>query len=303
MNQKKFKARNTRNSQRLVNLEQQEKLYRELGVSAMANKKDSPVEEIVEEQDEGSEHDEENSDPKESPPKNKGSNNQNKKLGTKKAKAKRAHSISSDSDSEREKSVPKKKKKRKSSLLGKKGGLSNSPASQFTVNADVHAAADGTRQQTAGLQGNGSPLVFPQNLMVSPNDSGFLTAHMNAYAKFLVENNMLIGQGQNPAPQTQGFPAPDNMPASFDNRASNLFKAKNQDANIPLGGNQNRQLPHMINTSSNVQRGIMDDSSLDGLSNADPGEVQQAPRWARMFQRKSCLWLKTFWVVQGRLRK
>lgn len=276
--QKPLKTRNTRNSQRLVNLQQQEDLYRKFGVTAMASKKEDPsVEDIIEEIEEGSGNDEGNEDggSNETSPKVEDGTLKTKKVAVKKAKAKREHSISSESDSEKEKEKPviKKKKKKKSLLNGKKNSLAVSPASNsFPVNADVHFSADGARQGMPRSMNNQGPLVFPQNLMVSPMESDTLTAHMNAYTNFLMENNLLLGQGQRNVPSNQRSASLENLQFGRSSQAQNQSRPPQHLFNNPLNLNQQ---PPLIpgNTQSGNQRGMLDDSSIDGLSNGDPLEL------------------------------
>lgn len=272
MIQKKSKTRNTRNSQRLVNLEQQEKFYKNLGLPAMTTKKESKVDEEIVEMEEGSGNEEGEDSSKENSPKPSEEEPPPKKVPAKKSKAKRAHSISSDSESEKEKNVPKKKKKKKNSLAGRNSSQLDSSSSSFAVNADVHRAADGS---TGGFQRNTSPLVLPQNLMTSPSDSNTLTAHMAAYTRFLMENNLLFGQGQRNTTQGQSFSAPDNMQFS-QNQGVNQSGSLNQGFNTLSSGNLNQGLLQQNNNNQPQQRGIMDDSSIDGLSNADPLDLPAA---------------------------
>lgn len=278
-----LKGRNTRNSQRLFNLSQQEALYKKLGIAAMpANKTEKTI----------------NSSAKNTSPKEKRATDENPVDGEedvsthevspsdeeakektpvlKKGKAqKRIHSMSSESDSEREKTIAKKKKKKKAALAARKLSNSGSPAFQ-TTSAQFHQPADGPRPLNflAGQRGTGdtSPIILPQNLMMSSAESGLISAHMNAYTKFLLENNLLIGQGnstgfggvaqnQNPQPGLQ------------QNRFPNLTQQKGQ------GNNQNisQILQPNPGQPSGSGKGILDDSSIDGSSNVDPLEFLPPP--------------------------
>lgn len=273
----KLKGRKTRNSQRLYNLAQQEKLYKKLGISAMPgnktdkqaggsgpqNKQNTPKEETNSD-DNTLDGEAENADHEVSNSEDGVPEKTEKPSPVKKSKTqKRAHSLSSESDSEREKAATKKKKRKKTSLGGKKSN--NSSLSSNVIRADVHRLADGSfPQRGQGVNLNANPLVFPQNLMMSPADSGIINAHMSAYTKFLMDNNMLIGQGNSLG--TGGI-----------NQNSQLLGPQTGFANQnmqgrPMGGFQAAPslIPPGQGTNLGGTRGILDDSSLDGNSNADP---------------------------------
>lgn len=123
----KSKGRNTRNSQRLYNLQQQENLYKKLGISAMASKQKQIRED--EESGEKSPSETEMAGDEEDPPNEE--ETAAKKVQPKKGKpVKRTHSMSSNSDSDREKPVIKKKKKKKSLQGGQKSQLVSGPFDQ-----------------------------------------------------------------------------------------------------------------------------------------------------------------------------
>lgn len=255
---KKSGGRNTRNSQRLYNLQQQEELYKKLGISAMTSKEKPLPEEEEEEEDSGerSLSESEKVEKEETPPKEEGGSG--KKNSNKKAKnLKRPHQISSNSDSDREKPLVKKKKKKRSLQRSKKARLSGSPAS-FSPGR----AADGFGK-------NLGPINFPKNLMAQSGDSDLVSAHMQAYTRYLLENNLLLGQTIPPPQQPQQLPGPSNSGFSQAGRQANLSSLDN--FLQPSGSNQGQPQPGL--SMHNNQKNFLDDSSLDGNSNADPGEV------------------------------
>lgn len=276
------KGRNTRNSQRLFNLQQQEILYRKLGISAMPGNKsggsnshkqvlpkeeETPLEkpsdgEVNEEDPEPSDQDEGGQE--KTPPSSKKTKN-----------GKRTQSMSSDSESEKEKMVPKKKKKKKAALAARKLSNSYSPGA-FSVTADVHRLGDGSLphsnlQNRMGASAS-DPIVLPQSLMFSPTDSGVINAHMSAYTKFLMDNNLLIGQGNMTG---LGGPTQGQTPLQRSQQGfgQQNFQPLNQQ-NLPLSSQIMQQ---NLASNSAANRGILDDSSLDGNSNADPLDFLPPP--------------------------
>lgn len=180
---------------------------------------------------------------------------------------KRVHSMTSESDSEREKVVVKKKKKKKATLAAKKLGVGSSPANTYT-NVDVHRLADGSypRQQPR-RGGDSNPIVLPSNMIFSPADSGIINAHMSAYTKFLMDNNLLIGQGAAWNQQNASLPGPQlNFP-------SNNYQTGNLGNNQPVS----KIIQPNTNQGPGGNRGILDDSSIDGNSNVDPVDFLPPP--------------------------
>lgn len=183
--------------------------------------------------------------------------------------------MSSESDSEREKAVIKKKKKKKALLAAKKLSLSGFQSNSSTE-ADVHRLADGSlpnrSQQGKRSGGNTDPIILPQNLMCSPSDSGVINAHMSAYTKFLMDNNLLINQGN---PLTQGSSVQNQ---SFQMGPQQSFFGNN--AFAPNQGNvlnPSQMFPTNQGTVSGQNKGILDDSSVDGNSNVDPLDFLPPP--------------------------
>lgn len=196
---------------------------------------------------------------------------QEKSPPPKKAKTtKRVHSMSSESDSEREKLVVKKKKK--GALAGKKFNGTTPPSITLTQ-ADIHRLADGSApffQQNT--RANDNPIVLPPNMMLTPNDSGLINAHMSAYTKFLLDNNLLINQG-NPSSSGSGS-------------GNGAISQSSAQINSPVPNQQNKgqainqgfsQILQNQGSSSETNKGILDDSSLDGNSNVDPLDFLPPP--------------------------
>lgn len=222
---KKPKLRNTRNSQRLYNLQQQELLYKELGVSAMSTlnpPKEGEEREENEDQVENRQPGEENQDSQGDDPDVEGNPLDVSNSSKRGKKAKRTHSISTDSDSESGKVLAKKRKKNKEkgkasgNLRSKvknggnssKQGLSKNGSGSPGSTSSRKSLRQGTGKVRKNLTQNGpvsmsqGPVVFPQSLMVSSDDSNIISAHMNAYTKFLLDNNLHIPQQQ--LSQSQG---------------------------------------------------------------------------------------------------
>lgn len=197
------KPRATKNSQRLYNLEQQEKLYKSLGISQSPQHTllKSVNKQVMEE------------DLRQEAPSDKNMRDSDNELSdpeeTKQASrnSKNAHDISrSESESEKEKekepdSEKKLKKKRKRASFsedsspklnkGKKAKLQNGETSRKGKKSPMQGKGKGKKVKT---NLSAPAIVLPDQMMVSPEDSSVIAAHMNAYTKWLMDNNMLVSQ-------------------------------------------------------------------------------------------------------------
>lgn len=263
------KPRATKNSQRLYNLEEQERLYRDLGVSAMTGKDKIPAlsqEENPEEEqshvDSGEEHPPEHSDDAEHSPASKKSRRRSKES-----------QILSDSGSEHEEeSVKKTKRKRKIKAIDgdpspkqpkiKKMKLQNGG----TQKKGKKSPAGQKNKAKKGLVNVSRPAIkLPEDLLVSPEDSSVIAAHMNAYTKWLMDNQMLVSQQsinqftQSDDTQMRGFQQP-GVPDKPGTSASRPTIPSMSGGNLPL------QTP--------IVHKDLHDLSTDESSNVDWSETE-----------------------------
>lgn len=268
------KPRVTKNSQRLYNLEEQERLYRNLGITKMAEIPQNS-ENQEEDLEEGVESGKSGDEGEGTRPDEKGSRDENK---SKKRRSKDSH-IMSDSESDQDKELenyqdqePEKKRRKKKIKLVEK---EFSPKVTRGKKAKVQTGALPKRGKKSPLTAKGKAkkgnvnlsqpaIKLPGNLLESPEDSSLIAAHMNAYTKWLLENDMLVSQ--------QSLNRFAQHPGTGNSSTSEI---KNQGASGVAGftapapvlsktqvGNDDRMLnPHDISTdeSSNV-----DASELDG---------------------------------------
>lgn len=256
---KESKPRVTKNSQRLYNLEEQERLYKKLGVSAMAKEKpeNSQVEDSEELADnEGSEEDDNMELGEEA-----GGSGENKKT---RRRSKDSHAIS-DSESEQD-YEPEKKPKKKRKIKNQDQGVSplqnkakkiKLQKGEFIRKGKKSPLTTRARAKKGTVNLSQPGIRLPDQLMVSPEDSSVIEAHMNAYTKWLLDNNMLVSQQSlnqfaNPQQTDKAMRPPDNP-------------------NVLLGSGQNQGSQSL--PSVNVPKHILD-FSTDESSNVDNSETE-----------------------------
>lgn len=261
------KPRATKNSQRLYNLEQQEKLYQSIGISKLLDSVKETTKEM------------ENSLEQESSPEHEDSDSGKTLSGqcdaSKVRRLSKDSHIMSESESEKELERDKKdsdsgkklKKKRKKPQdegssspklgKGKKLKLQNGGASKKGKKSPQSAK---TKAKKGVVNLSAPAISLPDQMMVSPEDSSVIAAHMSAYTKWLMDNNMLVSQqslsqfsGQNQGPGTM---APPSQPS--------------QNVQQPLGNLS--QPANTIKTS-----GLIHELSTDESSNVDPSELEGQP--------------------------
>lgn len=202
---KDSKPRVTKNSQRLYNLEQQERLYKELGVTQMANNPENPdpQDKLSEEEMESEGSGEETEPGREEEPSVSNGNKKKKRL------SKESH-IMSDSESEHEKDPegervhePEKKLKKKRKVKNLESSVSPKQTRAKKAKLQSGAASKKGKKSPTGSRVKGKKsslnlskpaIQLPQDLLVSQEDSSVIAAHMSAYTKWLLENNMLVSQ-------------------------------------------------------------------------------------------------------------
>lgn len=192
------KPRATKNSQRLYNLEEQERLYRDLGVSAMAGKDKNP-ENTQEDNIEDEESQKESGD-EQSPELHE--ETVTGELSKKSRRRSKESQILSDSSSEKG-DESEKKQKRKRKLKAQDGDPSPKSAKIKKLKLQNAGGQRRGKKSPAGQRIKGKKnqvniskpaISLPDDLMVSPEDSSVIAAHMNAYTKWLMDNKMLVSQ-------------------------------------------------------------------------------------------------------------
>lgn len=287
MNQrsKDSKPRTTKNSQRLYNLEEQEKLYKSLGISAMANSGNTSGEEQEElreedapSQNSGSVHEDDSFDERDA----------RAELQGKKAKRRSKESVvDSDNQSDKdpngtptgkEKKIKRKRKAKSQELEDsqtknkqkrlKMEGLAAKGANGKPIRKGKKSPLGSkVKGRKSFSDGQTEPIVLPKDLMVSPEDSSVITAHMNAYTKWLMDNNMLVSQQS--LNNFQGTNAQQSVPST----------------SIPLGSQQGLgasmpELTSKVLNQRDLDLGLprpIHDISADESSNMDTSEMDGTP--------------------------
>lgn len=202
---KDSKPRATKNSQRLYNLEEQERLYKELGVTQMANNSVNPdlLEKVSEDERASEDSGEDTELNREVEPPALNGNKKKKRL------SKESH-IMSDSESDQEKDQgekrdpdPEKKLKRKKKVRNQEPLVSPKQTRAKKAKLLSGVAFKKGKKSPTGSRVKGKKnsvnlskpaIQLPQDLLTSPEDSSVIAAHMSAYTKWLLENKMLVSQ-------------------------------------------------------------------------------------------------------------